>query len=212
MKTEDLLECNQKSILVIEERSLKEIVVAAPHHAPLGTTELPCDAHLDADENVGFLALYIAKLLNCNSIIACNYFIDSNKLENSDYFQRIKSWHPKILIEIHGHGGKKAKYDIEISSGNINRNRFSTSMAEKLSTKVSNLIPLQKLMISGDFREIYFKAEKSKTITSDDWIAFHIELPKSLRSEKSLYLPFCEKLSEVIKEMLLDYDKEGKQS
>ncbi len=211
MRTEDILECNQKSILIVEKRSLKEIVVAAPHHAPLGTSELPCDSHRVADENVGFLALYIAKLINCNSIIACNYFIDPNKLENSDYFQRIKSWHPKILVEIHGHGGKKAKYDIEISSGSLDRNRFSTSLAEKLKANVSNLIPLQKFVISGDFSEIYFKAERSKTITSNDWIAFHIELPMSLRSEKSLYLPFCEKLSEVVKEMLLDYEKEGKQ-
>jgi hypothetical protein len=205
MKTECILEYRDKSVLVVEERNIKEIVVAVPHHAPLGVEELPSEEHKNADENAGLLGFYTAQLLNCCSVIACNYFIDSNKNESSDYFNRLLTWKPKILVEIHGHGSTSAKYDIEISSGRIERNKWSVKMASRLEEAMAKLNPLQHYTICGDYSAIYFKASKSKTIASDKWIPFHIELPKSLRAQRSQYHPFCELLAEIVLEMLENY-------
>lgn len=207
MNTELLLECKDKSILIIEDRDRKEIVIAAPHHAPLGVAELPCTEHKDADENAGVLGYYTASLLSCCSVIACNYFLDVNKTKESDYFKKIQLWKPKILVEIHGHGGNFAKFDIEISSGSINRNVWSRELANKLASKLSSVASLQKLTLSGDFKEIYFKAKKTLTITAEDWIAFHIELPMAIRAEKSNYMAFCEILAEALGEVLEKYEE-----
>ena len=207
MKTECVLECRDKSILVVEERNTKEIAIAVPHHAPSGIEELPCKEHKDADENTGLLGLYTAQLLNCCSIIACNYFIDSNKSEGSDYFNRLLAWAPRILVEIHGHGGKNAKYDIEISSGNSERSRWSGEMALRLSVKMARSTPLRRYTVCGDYNKIHFQASNSKTITSDKWIPFHIELPKPLRAQTSHYHPFCELLAETVLEILENYDE-----
>lgn len=205
MQAECILECRDKSVLVVEERNTKEIVIAVPHHAPLGVEELPCEEHKDADENAGLLGFYTAQLLDCCSIIACNYFIDSNKNEDSDYFNRLLAWAPKVLVEIHGHGGKSAKYDIEISSGCTERNKWSVKMASRLEEEMAKLTPLQQYTICGDYNAIHFKASKSKTIASDKWIPFHIELPKSLRAQRSQYHPFCELLAETVLEILENY-------
>jgi hypothetical protein len=207
MNTELLLECEDKSILIIEDRDRKEIVIAAPHHAPLGVAELPCTAHKDADENAGVLGYYTASLLNCCSVIACNYFLDVNKAKESDYFKKIQLWKPDILVEIHGHGGNSAKFDIEISSGSINRNIWSQELAKKLTSKLSTVVSLQKLTISGDLKKIYFKAKKTLTITTKDWVAFHIELPITIRAEKSNYIVFCETLAEALSEILENYEE-----
>lgn len=212
MKTEHILECQDKSILLVEERALKEIVVAVPHHAPLGVANLPCSEHGNADENAGLLGLYTAQLLNCCSIIACNYFSDSNKNEGSDYFRKLLEWTPKILVEIHGHGGKKAKYDVEISSGSSKRSQWSSELASRLSAQMEHSATLQRYTICGDYGKIYFKASDSKTITSDRWIPFHIELPKTLRAQRSHYHPFCELLVESLREILESYDEMSSRS
>lgn len=207
MRTELLLECKDKSILITDNRDRNEIVIAVPHHAPLGVSQLPCKTHCDADENAGFLGHYTAQLLNCCSVIACNYFIDSNKTKESDFFKKIRAWEPKILVEIHGHGGDSAKYDIEISSGSMKRNNWSEEMASRMLFKLATTDLLQNYTISGDFNKIYFKASKTITITTDDWIAFHIELPKSIREEKSKYDLFCKLLADTINELLGDYNE-----
>ena len=64
--------------------------------------------------------------------------------------------------------------------------------------------------LSGDIHQIYFKAKKSYTITRDEWVAFHIELPWSIRKSKEKYSLFCEVLAETIRELLLSYDKLSK--
>jgi len=140
--------------------------------------------------------------LNCCSVIACNYFIDPNKSTETDYYKKIKSWNPRFLIEIHGHGSRSANYDIEISSGKADRNNWSKKLAEKLRIQMALTTSLQKYKISGDFNKIYFKATKTATINTDEWIPFHIELPKSIRAKKSKYILFCETLAENIEEIL----------
>ena len=47
-----ILSDTKNSILFIENRIENNVVVAAHHHAPLDTQELPCPEHKDADENV----------------------------------------------------------------------------------------------------------------------------------------------------------------
>jgi hypothetical protein len=207
MNIENLLESRDQSMLIIEERNCMEVVIAVPHHAPLGVEELPCEDHPISDENAGLLGLYTAKNLDCCLIIACNYFLDSNKNVASDYFNKIMKWAPKLLIEIHGHGSQSARYDIEISSGNSRRNKWSKDMANRLERKMAMDSNLQQYTISGDFHEIFFQATLTKTITSANWIPFHIELPKSLRAKKKQYQPFCEFLAQSVIEILQNYDQ-----
>ncbi len=207
MHIETILDDPATSILIATSGKVRDIVIGVPHHAPLGITELPCEEHRDADENAGLLGYYLARLLNCPSIIACNYFVDPNKYKDSDYFKRIQSWKPKVLTEIHGHGGKSAKFNIEISSGSLERNFWSKELAERLSKKLAGVSSLQNYTLSGDFEAIHFQATKSSSITEKEWVAFHIELPKEIRESKSRYLLFCELLAEALKEILSEFDK-----
>lgn len=108
MNIESILGSVSASVLIIEERKFKDIVVGVPHHAPAGTESLPCIAHPKSDENAGYLGRYVARNLNSCSIIACNYRIDVNKCLRSDYSMQIAQWNPKFLVEIHGGmGGQK---------------------------------------------------------------------------------------------------------
>ena len=181
-----LLEDRKRSFLLIEERDRKDIVVGVPHHAPAGVPSLPCREHSIADENAGYIGLRLAMKLNCSSIIAGNYHIDSNKLRDSDYSRQIEKWNPKVFVEIHGHGGVNAEFDIEISSGSRGRERYSKALAAALSQRLQNNVPeLQILRVSGDYQAIYFKASASVTINTDKRITYHIELPKSIRSPQA---------------------------
>ena len=148
------------------------------------------------------MTYYTSKLLNCSVVIACNYFIDCNKCDDSDYFKIISKWNPKILIEIHGHGGISSEYDIEISSGRKENDKSSIRLAECIKSKTDEISKLKKYSISGDYDKIHFKARDSKTITTDKWIAFHIELPKTLRSNEIEFKIFYEILSSAIKDIL----------
>lgn len=199
------------SVLLIESRGSSEFVVGVPHHAPLGKETLPCAEHDTSDENSGVLGRYLAALLNCHSVIASNYILDSNKTEYSDYYKVIYDWKPTILVEIHGHGGKKAEFDLEISSGSEKMSKWSQELSGKLREMLAQAPSLKNYCISGDFSKINFKATKSKTITSDQWLAFHLELPKSLRSSKSQYTYFCEVLANALQDSLVKYrgDKIG---
>lgn len=201
-----ILDSPDISLLLVTVGESNDIIIGVPHHSPLGVTELPCDEHKDADENAGFLGYYIARLLNCPCIIACNYFIDSNKSLESDYFKKINSLKPKMLVEIHGHGGKSAKFDIEISSGAQENNFWSIELSNRLKKKLKSLPLLQEYSISGDFQSIYFQATKTASITSSKWIAFHIELPRSIRKSKSKASLFCESLADVLAELLLEFN------
>ncbi|PZN83002.1 MAG: hypothetical protein DM484_05490 [Candidatus Methylumidiphilus alinenensis] len=202
MQIEKTLSDTQKNLLLISGE-INDVVIGVPHHAPLGVTNLPCKEHPDADENAGYLGYEIACLLNCNCIIACNYDVNPNGSEDTEYSKKILSWMPKFLIEIHGHGGKSAKFDIEISSGSEKNNNFSLKLAEYLRLKFSGLPLLKQYTISGDFKKIHFKATRSFTIQRNEWISYHIELPKSIRQSKEEYLLFCKYLAEAVKELLL---------
>jgi hypothetical protein len=207
MFIESLLDDPNNSHLLFTSGESKKIVIGVPHHAPLGISKLPCKDHPDADENTGFLGYYVSRLINCPSIIACNYFLDPNKDKETDYCKKILSMKPKLLIEIHGHGGHKAKFDIEISSGSLENDLWSKELAERLRASLSGIPALQGYTLSGDFNEIYFQAKNSFSITTKEWIAFHIELPISIRQSKSQYIPFCELLAKTANGLLTDFDK-----
>lgn len=213
MNTELILECSTASILIIEERKKSDIVIGVPHHAPMGVKYLKAKnkngKQKEADENTGFLGKYIAEKLDCHSVIACNYTIDVNKFLRSDYTMQIAQWNPKFLVEIHGHGGNRANFDIEISSGEVN-NKYSKEMAQKLQNKCSKNNLLQRVIknISGDYDNIYYQASEAVTINDGRWLPFHIELPDKLRISKNKkigkppdegYL-FCDYLVEALNE------------
>ena len=63
-------------------------------------------------------------------------------------------------------------------------------------------------IISGDYSNIYFTASKSVSINNDRWLAFHIEIPNTIRAQRGLYDPFCELLVDSLREILPDY-REG---
>jgi hypothetical protein len=206
MQLENILKDEKNSILLFIPGDNKKIVIGVPHHAPQGVLVLPCEEHPVSDENAGFVGAALAGLLNCPAIIACNYFMDVNKHKSSDYYKKIQSLQPKILVEIHGHSRNKAHFDIEISSGSLEKNIWSQGLAGRLSETLMSEPLLQSYTVSGDFREIYFKATRSTSITSPAWIAFHIELPRSIRASRDQYLLFCDLLVEALREILTDLD------
>jgi len=181
------------SILLIELRHRKDIVVGAPHHTLGGVKNMPCAEHEDGDENTGFIARQIAEKMNLSSAIACNYRIDPNKNLRTDYSLQIAMWAPKYLIEIHGHGAKGGKRPdnstIEISSGKMERNEISKSFAATLKEKMQKHEPLKNYNVCGDFNQIYFTAAKTATIIDDRWVSIHIELPPSIRLNSTKGLP-----------------------
>lgn len=206
MQIENILNEEKNSILLFIPGDNTTIVIGVPHHAPQEVLVLPNDEHPVSDENAGFVGAALASLLNCPAIIACNYFMDVNKHKSSDYYKKIDGLKPKILTEIHGHSRNKAHFDIEISSGSLDRNFLSMALAEKLSERFLNEPLLQGYTISGDFNEIYFRATRSLSITSREWIAFHIELPRPIRASSDQHLLFCDLLAESLKEILSDLD------
>jgi hypothetical protein len=196
--------------LLSTQGKVREVVVGVPHHAPLGVPTLPCKEHPYADENAGLIGYEVARLLNCNSIIACNSPIDPNKHKDSEYCKKILAWKPKFLIEIHGHSGNSAKFDIEISSGSTTKNFWSKEMAERIRAKLFTNPQFHGYTLSGDIDQIYFKAKKSYTIATNKWVAFHIELPKSIRESKDKHSLFCKSLAETTSELLVSYDELSK--
>src|SRR5438874_1842201 len=93
-----ILALSKPSLLIIEERANKRIVIGVPHHAPAGAENLPCPEHPDADENAGFLGRYIAESLSCCSVIACNYPVDVNKFFRTDYSMQVAKWNAQVLV------------------------------------------------------------------------------------------------------------------
>ena len=180
MNIDKILEISTASILLIEERARKNIVIGVPHHAPLGTLELPCREHRNSDENAGYLGRYLAGKLGCCSIVACNYSVDVNKCLRSDYTMQIAAWNPMVLVEIHGHSGKNANSDIEISSGSTNNNK-SCELANILKEDFLAYKGLKTISVCGEYSKLHFKASKAVTISDGRWLAYHIELPPILR-------------------------------
>lgn len=207
---EKILNDPKNYALLITQGEVREVVIGVPHHAPLGVPTLPCKEHPYADENAGLIGYEVARLLNCRGIIACNSPIDPNKHKDSDYSKKILAWKPIFLVEVHGHGSNLAKFDIEISSGSKTKNFWSKEMAARIRAKLSTRPQFHGYTLSGDINQIYFKAKKSYTITRDEWVAFHIELPRSIRESKEKYSLFCEALAETISELLLSYDELSK--
>ncbi len=62
MNTKELLAAAGPSMLIIEERETTDIVIGVPHHAPAGTTKLPCPEHEVSDENTEGLLAGMPKL------------------------------------------------------------------------------------------------------------------------------------------------------
>jgi len=207
---EKILNDPEHYALLITQGEVREVVIGVPHHAPLGVPTLPCQEHPYADENAGLIGYEVARLLNCRGIIACNSPIDPNKHKDSDYCKKILAWKPKFLVEVHGHGSNLARFDIEISSGSTSKNFWSKEMAARIRGKLSTIPQFHGYTLSGDIHQIYFKAKKSYTITRDAWVAFHIELPWSIRKSKEKCLLFCEVLAETINELLLSNDEMSK--
>jgi hypothetical protein len=176
-----MLQSNQEPLLIAEKRSRSDIVVGAPHHAPAGTPRLPCPEHSDSDENTGFIGRHLAEKLDCCSVITCNATVDPNKRLNSDYAKQIVTWRPKILIEIHGHGKVRSKYDVEISCGSAEFTSHSEGLANRIIRKFEADSSFADLSICGRFADIYFKATRTLTITDSRWLAYHIELSSRLR-------------------------------
>jgi len=206
MQIEDILKDENNSMLLFTPGDRKEIVVGVPHHAPLGVLKLPSEEHPASDENTGFIGITLAELLNCPAIIACNYFMDVNKHKSSDYYKKIQSLEPKILVEIHGHSRNLARFDIEVSSGSLERSFWSKELADRLRVGFASEPLLQGYSISGVFKDIYFQATRSASITSPGWVSFHIELPRPLRESRQAYLLFCKLLADVFKGILADFE------
>ena len=202
MSVEILLNDPINSYFIYLPKSRSDVIVAAPHHAPLWVSSLPCETHPTADENTGWIAFHLAKLLDCSCLVAGNYYLDVNKHKHSDYFKKIEAINPKILIEIHGHGSGSANFEIEISSGSLEKSPLSSQFAEKLSVFFTQSPMLKDYTISGDFSQIHYRATRSLTINTDQWIAYHIELPYSIRKSEGKYLLFCEYVKEIIEQLL----------
>ena len=176
-----MLESTEHSLLIVDQRQRVDLVVGVPHHAPAGVPDLPCPEHSDSDENTGFIGRYLADQLDCCSIIACNYTIDPNKHLRSDYTMQIAEWNPRVLIEIHGHGKVRSKYDVEISCGSAEFTTYSADLAVAIESKLSEDKDLADVTVCGRFADLYFKATKTITITDPRWLAYHIELSPRLR-------------------------------
>ncbi|PKO05373.1 MAG: hypothetical protein CVU41_12100 [Chloroflexi bacterium HGW-Chloroflexi-3] len=202
MTIEMLLNDPVNSYLIFILGRNSDVVIGVPHHAPLGVQDLPCESHPTSDENTGFIGYHLAQMLDCPCLIAGNYFIDPNKYKSSDYFKKIEEISPKFLIEIHGHAGQSAYFDIEISAGSLDKSTLSEKFADQLSSEFSKHPSLRNYTISGNFVQIHFRATKSLTINTDQWTAFHIELPQKLREDQHQYNQLCESLEKIVRVLL----------
>lgn len=208
MDANSMLESTEHSLLIIAQRKRFDIVVGVPHHAPAGLPTLPCPEHRDSDENTGFIGKRLADQLDCCSIIACNYTIDANKHLHSDYTMQIAKWNPSVLIEIHGHGKVRSKYDVEISCGSAEHTPYAEGLARTINRKLSADADLADTTVCGHFTNIYFKATKTLTITDPRWLAYHIELSPRLRKPDNgqtgvptaFAYRFCDHLARALRE------------
>lgn len=214
----EILKINDKSIFIADIKEKSNIVIGVPHHTPSGTVKMPCKDHPYGDENAGYVGAYIAEKLQSSFLCACNYFIDVNKKQNSnysDYYTALQRCNPKYLIEIHGHGMEHSGNDIEISSGCKKDEKYALELKEELEKLINekysennediDLCKLRGFNINANFDNVYFKATKSSTIIDKSWISYHIELPVILRiipSEKNKLPSYGEKFNEILYEVI----------
>lgn len=202
MTIENLLNDPRISYLLFLPGRERRVLIAAPHHAPVGVPTLPIKARPTSDENTGLIAYHLSRSLDCPCLIAGNYFIDPNKKENTDYYNRIQSLKPRFLIEIHAHGSGAARFDIEITCGSREKSPLSQDLASRLQIALAAHPETLPYSISGNFDKIHFKATRSVTINTDQWIAYHIELPFSIRADTAKCKLFSAELSAIIVDML----------
>jgi hypothetical protein len=176
-----MLESTEPSLLIIKTCLRSDIVVGVPHHAPAGVPFLPCPEHRDSDENAGFIGRHLAERLDCCSVIACNSTVDPNKHLHSDYTMQIAALSPSVLIEIHGHGKVRSPYDVEISCGSAEFTHYSEALAADVNHRLAADTGFADVSVCGRFRDIYFRATRTLTITDERWLAYHIELSSRLR-------------------------------
>jgi len=193
--------------LIVVNGDAADLVIGVPHHAPLGVTYLPSPDQRDSDENAGYIGYQIANILHCACVIACNARFDPNKSAATPYYKAITTLKPRILVEIHGHGGEKTPFDIEISCGNINNNTLSRKMAGYLRAGMRSNPLFKEYKTSGDFDLIYYRASKTITINTEQWIAFHVELPKKIRGSRELYEPFSAVLADAIRQVVSELEE-----
>ena len=210
MQPNSILESTEPSLLIIDNRARSDIVVGVPHHAPSGEPRLPCPEHSDSDENTGFIGRYLAEQLDCCSVVACNSTIDPNKHLGSDYSMQIAAWHPRVLIEIHGHGKVRTPYDVEISCGSAEFTSNSEDLAAAVNRRLATDAAFADVSVCGRFSDLYFKATRTLTITDTRWLAYHIELSSRLRKPDSglagrptdFAYRFCDHLAAALSEKL----------
>ncbi len=193
--------------LIVVNADAADLVIGVPHHAPLGMTYLPTPNQRDSDENAGYIGYQIAQALHCTCVIACNARFDPNKSAATPYYKAIAALQPRILVEIHGHGGEKAHFNIEISCGNINNNKSSTKLAGYLRTGMRGNPSFKEFTLSGDFELIHYRASQTITINTEQWIAFHVELPKKIRGSRELYEPFSAVLADAIRQVVSELEE-----
>lgn len=206
-----LLQKTGVSYFLVQKGEQAGIVVSAIHHAPAGVSSLPSDRHKASDESIGYLALKIARKLKCSLIVASNYFLDINKpdpnirekKENTDYLTWLFHNKPQILVEIHGHNGKKSKADIEISSGKP-RQTHSIKFAEILRSRMKRSRFKRDYSVSGDYNKIYYKASEAVTVNSSEWLALHVELCPELRKDNSEANKIANCIVHSLKEFLVE--------
>ena len=202
MSIEAMLNNTNISYLIYQPGRDNRLLIAAPHHSPIGVPNLPCESHPTADENTGWIAYHLSKMLDCGCLIAGNYYLDPNKHKTSDYYKKIEQIQPRLLVEIHGHGSVTANYDIEISTGSRDKSTLSEEFANQLAGSFKNYPEMRDYTISGNFDRIHFRATKTLTINTDEWIAYHIELPQSLRQSEEQCSIFCIELSKIIHQII----------
>jgi len=205
-----LIDSTTKSGLVKLKRNKSKVVIGAPHHAIGGVEKLPCPEHEVSDENTGYLARKLANYIESSYIIGCNATIDYNKSKENNYYKFIELITPKLLVEIHGHGGKKiGGNNIEISCGRKDNTEFSIKFSKLLNTKLRVKKDFEDIKVEGDLDKIYYKASKTISIQNKNWNSLHIELPPKLRVDTynenglpAFHEEFIHLLGDCIKEIL----------
>ena len=85
------------------------------------------------------------------------------------------------ILEIHGHGGQSAKFDIEVSCGSAGREPLAIRFAGALARDLADDPTLSALSVSGEFARVYFRATQAATMQSPLWQGLHVELPLAVR-------------------------------
>ncbi|HWQ46986.1 MAG TPA: hypothetical protein VN376_08970 [Longilinea sp.] len=207
MDTQSQLADRENEHLIVVSGGSSNLVIGVPHHAPLGVSYLPSLDQRDSDENAGYIGYQIAQTLHCACVIACNARFDPNKSETTPYYKAIAAMQPRILVEIHGHSGDKTPFDIEISCGNLSNNSLSRKLAGYLRAGLRANPIFKEYKLSGDFDLIYYRASKTITINTEQWIAFHVELPKKIRGSQEIYEPFSVILANAIRQVVADLEE-----